>query len=104
MSPLQSTKLIVMEITGLGKDALHVYVGLGVMLLVAAVLKRSLGDWRPLLAVLVAAFAGEAWDLFDTWALGGTPRWDANGKDVWNTLFWPTALAALARYTKLLKR
>lgn len=104
MSPFQSAKLFVLDVTDLGKDALHVYVGLAVMLLVAAVLRRSLGDWRPWAAVLLAAFAGEIWDVVDTWSHGRTPRWNANWKDVWNTLFWPTVLFALARTTKVLKR
>ena len=104
MSPLQSAKLVILDATNLGKDALHIYVGLGVMLLVAVALKRSLGDWRPLLAVAIAALAGEIWDVFDTWAHGGSPRWNANWKDVWNTMFWPSVLFVLARFTKVLKR
>ena len=104
MSPLQSAKLVVLDATGLGKDALHVYVGLIVMLGVALAFKRSIADWRPLLAVVAAAFAGEVWDVFDTWAHGGSPRWNANWKDVWNTLFWPTVLFFLARYTRALRR
>ena len=104
MSLLQSAKLVVMDVTNLGKDALHVHVGLGVMLIVAVALKRSLADWRPLLAAVIAAFAGEIWDMIDTWSHGGTPRWNANGKDVLNTLFWPTVLFLLARYTRVLTR
>ena len=54
--------------------------------------------------VAIAALAGEIWDVFDTWAHGGSPRWNANWKDVWNTLFWPSVLFVLARFTKVLKR
>ena len=104
VSPLQSGKLVVLELVGLGKDALHVYVGLGVMLIVAAVFRLSLRDPRPLGAVLLAALAGELWDVIDTARAGLSPVWSANGKDVWNTMFWPTVLFALARYTRLLKR
>jgi len=104
MSYLQNAKLFLIEATDLSKDALHVYVGLGVMLLVVIAFRRSLADWRPLAAVAVAAVAGEAWDLFDTWMHGATPRFSLNGKDVWNTMFWPTILFALARFTRILKR
>lgn len=104
MSPLQSAKLALMDATGLAKDALHIYVGLGVMLLAAVALKRPLADWRPLSAVVLAAFAGEIWDVIDTWAHGGTPRFRANWKDVANTLFWPTVLFLLARFTRVLTR
>jgi cell shape-determining protein MreD len=104
MSPLQSAKLVLMEATGLGKDALHIYVGLGVMLLVAIGLRKALSDWRPILAVALAAMAGELWDIIDTFSHGGRPHWSANIKDVWNTLFWPTILFLLARFTRVLKR
>jgi hypothetical protein len=104
VSVLQSAKLLLMEASNLGKDALHVYVGLAVMLLVVIAFKRSLSDWRPLAAVALASVAGEVWDVIDTWSHGGSPRWDANWKDIWNTLFWPTILFGLARFTKVLKR
>jgi hypothetical protein len=63
---------------------------MAVMLAVVAIWKKPLSDWRPLAAVALAAFAGEIWDVIDTWSHGGTPKWDANWKDAWNTLFWPT--------------
>ena len=104
MSIFESAKLFLVEATNLGKDALHIYVGLGVMLLVAVVWKKSLRDWQPLAAVALASVAGEIWDVIDTWSHGGTPKWNANWKDVWNTMFWPSLLFLLARFTTLLKR
>ena len=104
MSIFQSAKLLAIEATNLSRDALHVYVGLGVMLLVVIAFKRSLADWRPIAAVALASIAGEAWDVIDTFSHGGTPKWDANWKDIWNTMFWPTVLFCLARFTKVLKR
>ena len=104
MSALQSTKLFLVEATNLSKDALHIYVGLGVMLLVLILFKKSLSDWRPLAAVAVASIAGELWDVIDTFSHGRTPRWNANWKDIWNTMFWPTILFGLARFTTVLKR
>ena len=104
MSALQSAKLVLMDATDLAKDALHIYVGLGVMLIVAIAFKRSLSDWRPLAAVALASVAGEIWDVVDTFAHGATPRWNANWKDIWNTMFWPTVLFGLARFTRVLKR
>ena len=104
MSFFQETKLLLVEATNLRKDALHIYVGLGVMLLAAILLRRSLKDWRPLAAAALAAVAGEVWDVIDTLSHGGTPRWSLNWKDVWNTLFWPTVLFVLARFTSVLRR
>ena len=104
MSLFQSTKIFLSEVTSLGKDALHIYVGLAVMLLVVVALKKPLSDWRPIAAVALASVAGEIWDVIDTFSHGGTPKWNANWKDVWNTMFWPTILFGLARFTKVLKR
>jgi hypothetical protein len=104
MSPFQNAKLILVEATNLSKDALHIYVGLGVMLLVVILFKKSLSDWRPLAAVAVASVAGEVWDLIDTFNHGTEPSWNANWKDIWNTMFWPTILFGLARFTRVLKR
>ena len=104
MSLFQDAKLLLVEATNLSKDALHIYVGLGVMLLAAILLRRSLKDWRPLAAAALAAVAGEVWDVIDTLSHGGTPRWSLNWKDVWNTLFWPTVLFVLARFTSVLRR
>jgi hypothetical protein len=104
MSSLQSAKVILLEATNLSKDALHIYVGMAVMLLVVILFKKSLADWRPLAAVAVASIAGEIWDVIDTFSHGSTPKWNANWKDIWNTLFWPTILFGLARFTRILKR
>ena len=104
MSPFQSAKILLSDVTNLGKDALHVYVGLAVMLLVVILFKRSLADWRPIAAVALASVAGEIWDVIDTYSHGGRPRFDANWKDIWNTMFWPTILFVLARFTRVLKR
>jgi cell shape-determining protein MreD len=104
MSMFQQAKLVAMEVTHLGKDALHVHVGLALMLLTAIVFRKSLRDWLPLAAALLAALAGEIWDLIDAFAHGQTLRWNASAKDVVNTFFWPLILFLLARFTRLLKR
>jgi hypothetical protein len=102
-SLFQSLKLDIVGFTGLAKDALHVYVGLGVWLLAAALFRRSITTLRPWLAVLVVACAIEGFDAFDDWVQLGRWRWRASLHDVANTMFWPTVLALLARYTRLLK-
>jgi hypothetical protein len=100
---VQSLKLDIMGFTGLAKDALHIYVGLGVWLLAAALFRRSITTLRPWLAVLVVACVIEGFDAFDDWVQLGRWRYMASLHDVINTLFWPTVLALLARYTRLLK-
>lgn len=104
MSSFQQAKIALVQLFGLPKDALHIYVGLAVFLASAALFRRPLGSWLPIAAVVVAAAAGEAWDLIDTSASGARPHWDRNWHDVWNTCFWPAVLFLLARYTRLLSR
>ena len=97
-SIVQALKLDIMGFTGLAKDALHIYVGLGVWLLAAAVFRRSITTLRPWLAVLVVACVIEGFDAFDDWVQLGHWRYRASLHDVVNTLFWPTVLALLARH------
>ena len=104
MSPFQQAKTALVQLLGLPKDALHIYVGLAIFLAAAALLRRPLGSLPPIAAVLAAALIGEAWDLIETRAIGGRPHYDRNWHDVWNTCFWPAVLFVLARYTRVLSR
>ena len=104
MSPFQNAKLMLAGELGLAKDALHIYVGLALWLGVAALFRLSLRDPRPLAAVLLVTLAGELWDIVETVATGHRVRLGRGWHDLWNTLFWPTTLFVLARYTPLLKR
>lgn len=100
----QDAKLAIIHWAGLPRDALHIYVGLAVFLGAAALFRRPLSGSVPIAAVLLAALAGEAWDLLETWRKGATIHWSRNWHDVWNTMFWPAILFLLARYTKVLRR
>ena len=104
MSDFQVAKLFLIHLTGLPRDALQIYVGLAVLLATAALTGRSLRDPLPLAAVLLAALAGEFWDLTDTFRAGKPLAWGKSAHDLWNTLFWPGVLFALARFTRLLRR
>jgi len=104
MSAFQHAKLWIMHMAGLPKDALHIYVGLLVFLAAAALTKRPLGSRVPILAVLLVALAGELWDVVDTINAHKRIFWWRNWHDVWNTMFWPTMLFLLARYTRVLRR
>jgi hypothetical protein len=94
---VENIKLAIVELTGLSKDTLHVYVGLGVFFAVAAVSRKRLRSISPLLAVLAVAIAGELLDMFDKsqWRLLESLH------DMLNTLFWPTVIWLLARFTAL---
>ena len=103
MSPLQEAKWFLIGATGLSKDALHIYVGLGVLLGAALLGRWRIGDWRPLMAVVLVALAGELWDLVDNIRSGAPMQWRGHWKDILNTLFWPAVLTLLA-HTRLFRR
>jgi cell shape-determining protein MreD len=104
VSPFQEVKWWLILNLGLAKDALHVYVGLTVMFGSALLFGWRLSSWRPWLAVLIAALAGEAWDIRDRWVIGFPQEWSGNWHDLWNTLFWPSVFLLLARRTWLFGR
>ena len=104
MSDFQVGKLFLIHLTGLPRDALHIYVGLSVFLLAALLARRPLKDKLPILAALLVALAGEFWDLTDEARAHQPLAWGKSWHDIWNTMFWPAVLFLLARFTRLLKR
>ena len=104
MSPLQDAKLWLIASLGLGRDALHIYVALLVMFGSALLFGWRLSSWRPWLLVAAAALAGEAWDIRDRLVAGVPVQLWGNWHDIWNTLFWPSVILLLARWTRLFGR
>jgi hypothetical protein len=97
----QATKLFLVSALGLSRDALHIYVGLGVYFVVAILPRRPLSSFVPLAAALLPALAGEALDLRDDVRSLGYWRWQASLGDVLNTTFWPFVIWLLARVRML---
>jgi len=78
----QSVKLTIVEVSHLSKDALHIYVGLGVFVVTALVFrKRIQSSLVPLLAVLLVASLGEIVDMHDDIKTLGYWRWAASLHD-----------------------
>lgn len=97
----QAIKAAILGFTELGRDALHVYAGLATLFLSALILRKSLRSGLPWLFVLGVAVAAELLDLYDDSVTTGQPRWGASAHDILNTLFWPTAILLLARWSRL---
>jgi hypothetical protein len=100
-SAFQTVKLALVSVTGLSKDCLHVYVGLGVYLLVVLLVRTRFRSLVPWLGVLSVALLGEALDMKDDISSLGYWRWSASLHDIINTIFWPSVFVVLARYTKV---
>jgi hypothetical protein len=97
-SAIQFVKHIFMRATGLSKDALHVYIGLAILIAAAMVLRKRLSSILPWLVVFAIACIGELLDMRDDLASMGYWRWRASVHDLLNTLFWPTVLMLIVRY------
>lgn len=86
--------------TGLPRDSLHIYAGVGVQLFIALIFRRSLASPVPWLFVVFAALANEYYDYTVVPApLNSGPAY-FNGAigDVWNTLLLPTLFLVIARF------
>lgn len=103
MSMFQQMKIFLVHSSDLAKDALHIYVALALFLGSCLLFGWKGRQWKPWLVVLLAALAGEAWDIRDTLANGSSLRIGANWKDIWNTMLAPTVLMLATRYTDVFK-
>ncbi len=95
ISVAQSIKLALVHAVGLSQDALHIYVGL-IVFVVVAVPTRQAGN-LPLIAVVVTATLGEVTDMRDDINSLGAWRWRASLHDLANTVFWPFVITLLVR-------
>jgi hypothetical protein len=88
----QVLKQSIVLTVGLSRDALHIYVGLAILLVMAFVLRRQLSSLIPLAIVFLVAVIGEIVDMRDDLVTMGYWRLGASLHDVVNTVFWPTIL------------
>jgi len=93
-SPLdfQQFKVVMLGFTGLGKDALHIYAGMGLFLFVRLIWRWRGGWILAWLAVLAMACTVEWIDMKAEAANSALQPDAAHWHDIWNTMFWPTIL------------
>jgi len=85
--------------TGLDRDSLHIYAGIGMQLAVALCIRRSLASSIPWLFVALAACSNEYYDYMfvsDASYASGIYA-DEAFRDIWNTLLLPTLFLLIAR-------
>lgn len=97
-SLFEARKVSVIEATGLDKDALHIYFGLTLFLVVRFLWRRRGGWVIAWLAVLAMACGGEWLDLNAEIAQSTIQPDAAHWHDIWNTMFWPTILMLVGRW------
>lgn len=97
-SPYQEFKLLVVDVLGLSKDAIHVYLGLIVFFLALTLFKKGKIDFWAVLPVLALAISMEAMDLYDNYRSMDSMYWSNSLHDIINTTFWPLIIVVLARF------
>ena len=99
-SPLdfQQFKVVMRGFTGLGKDALHIYAGMGLFLFVRLIWRWRGGWILAWLAVLAMACTVEWIDMKAEAANSALQPDAAHWHDIWNTMFWPTILLLVGRW------
>ena len=100
-STYQLMKIHVLNAVDLSRDAIHIYVGMAVLLLFVIIFQRGRFSLVSLVPVFVVAIIMEVFDLYDDSRTFGYLRWDASLHDVINTVLWPAILVFLARFNFL---
>ncbi len=87
-------------ITGLDRDSLHIYAGVGIQLTAALFCRRSLASPIPWLCVAAIALGNEYNDntLIPAAVIERQGYYDEAVRDIWNTLLLPSALLLIARF------
>lgn len=94
----QQVKLLLLDGTGLAKDALHVHIGLA-LFIATRLAWRWRGGWIAAWVVaLAAALVGEWLDALEEVRINFPMPDDAHWHDVWNTMLWPTVLLLVGRW------
>lgn len=94
----QQFKLALIGLTGLERDALHIYAAVAIQLAAALILRRRLGDWLPWFVVLGCALLGEIADVYvEVWPDSALQAGMA-AHDLVNTMIMPSVLMILSRW------
>ena len=91
-------KIHVLNAVDLSRDAMHIYVGMAVLLLFVIIFQKGRFSVVSLIPVFVVAIIMEVFDLYDDSRTFGYLRWDASLHDVVNTVFWPVILVFVAKF------
>jgi hypothetical protein len=94
----EERKIAALDLTGLSKDALHIYFGLALFLLIRLAWRRRGGWLLAWAAVLAMACGGEWLDMRAEASRHAIQPDAAHWHDIWNTMFWPTMLLLVGRW------
>lgn len=99
MDHFETSKLFLMGLTGLSKDALHIYVALAIFFGSCLILNWKVRQWEPWLLVLFFTLLGEFFDIQGALNKSQEIQLWGNWHDVWNSMLAPTVLMLLNRFS-----
>jgi hypothetical protein len=88
-SPYQQLKNFILQLTGISKDAVHLYIGIGCLLVSLLVLRFAPSSYKALILGALVSLTMEALDLHDNVRYRETTRVMAGLHDLWNTNLLP---------------
>ncbi|APG62432.1 hypothetical protein LPB140_06090 [Sphingorhabdus lutea] len=104
----QSFKLDILSMTGLGKDAMHVHIGMAIFIIVRLCWRGRGGWFVAWSAALIAALTGEYLDykvdIIQSYKYTGQVPDAEHWHDIWNTMFWPSILLLIGRWLQPAKK
>lgn len=100
----QDLKLRIIEITGLSRDAIHIYIGLLVFFSFVAVFRKGKIEPIAVVPVLFVAASMEIIDLYDNYLTMESMYWANSVHDLINTAFWPTIIVLLVKYKRAFRQ
>ncbi len=94
----QGIKQILLTISGLSKDAVHIYVGMTVFSGWIILFRNSMRSLKSVLPVAAVALLLELLDMWDNYHSVGQLRLAASVHDILNTIFWPLVIVLLLKF------
>ncbi len=104
MQWLYDFKLVAVDLSGLAKDALHVYVALIIYAASCVLFGWKTWQWRTLVPVLLVALANEVNDILFNLEIEKDAYIWSSVHDMVNTMVLPVMLLALSRWTDIFAR
>lgn len=93
----QDFKLTILSLTGLSRDAIHIYIGLFAFFSFIAFFQKGRIEPTALLPVILIALGMETIDMADSYNALSTLNWKDSAHDLLNTIFWPATIVLLAK-------
>ena len=97
-------KELLVLLSGLTRDSLHIQIGLAAFFICAWVLRVPLSNWKPLALVFVLELINELLDIRRNLMLYSHVGWRDSLHDIVNTAFWPTLIFVMVRYGIVFRR